>query len=79
MGFKLLILKSGQEGTEYVDSWAQKLREINPDIQVNLAGSTGEAMEIIEEVDAAFGNIAPDLLARAKNLKWIACPQLLRL
>ena len=76
MGFKLLILNpSDQEGMEYVDTWPDKLRETIPDMEISLARSVGEAMEVIGEVDAAFGNIAPELFARANNLKWIACPQ----
>lgn len=76
MGFKLLILNpSEQRETEYVDTWPEKLRDAIPDIDVYLSKSVGEAMEVIEEVDAAFGNIAPELFERAKNLRWIACPQ----
>ena len=68
MGFKLLILNpSEQEGMTYVDAWPEKLRETIPDIQVNLARSVGEAMEVIGEVDAAFGNISPELFERANN------------
>ena len=76
MGFKLLILNpSEQESTEYVDDWPQRLKDAIPDIEVILSHSVGEAMEVIGEVDAAFGNIVPELFARAGNLKWIACPQ----
>jgi len=76
MGFKLLILNPGeQEGVETVNAWPDKLRETIPDMEISLVRSPGEAMEVIGEVDAAFGNIAPDLLERAENLKWIACPQ----
>ena len=32
-------------------------------------------MELIEEADAAFGNIVPEVYARARKLQWIACPQ----
>ena len=76
MAFKLLILNPlGQEGADYVDGWPERLREEIPDVEVTLSHSVGEAMEVIGEVDAAFGNIAPELFARADNLKWIACPQ----
>ena len=76
MGFKLLVLNPAeQEGMEYVDAWPDKLRETIPDIEVSLVRSVGEAMEVIGEVDAAFGNIVPELFERANNLKWIACPQ----
>jgi len=76
MGFKLLVLNPAeQEGMEYVDAWPDKLKQTIPDIEVNLVRSVGEAMEVIGEVDAAFGNIVPELFELAKNLKWIACPQ----
>ena len=76
MGFKLLVMNpADQEGVEYVDAWPDKLREMIPDIEVSLVQSVGEAMEVIGEVDAAFGNIVPELFQRANNLKWIACPQ----
>ena len=76
MGFKLLVLNPAeQEGMEYVNTWPDKLRETIPDMEINLARSVGEAMEVIGEVDAAFGNIVPELFERADNLKWIACPQ----
>jgi phosphoglycerate dehydrogenase-like enzyme len=76
MGFKLLVMNpADQEGMEYVDAWPDKLREMIPDIEVSLVQSVGEAMEVIGEVDAAFGNIVPGLFQRANNLKWIACPQ----
>jgi len=62
MGFKLLVLNPvEQEGTEYINAWPDKLKETIPGIEVNLARSVGEAMEVIGEVDAAFGNIVPEL------------------
>ena len=76
MGFKLLVLNPAeQEGMEYVDAWPARLKETIPDIEVSLVRSVGEAMEVIGEVDAAFGNIVPELFELAKNLRWIACPQ----
>ena len=69
MGFKLLVLNPvEQEGTEYINAWPDKLKETIPGIEVNLARSVGEAMEVIGEVDAAFGNIVPELFERANNL-----------
>ena len=76
MGFKLLILNPIEQiGTEYINSWPEKLKETISDIEVNMAQSVGEAMEVIGQVDAAFGNIVPELFEMANNLKWIACPQ----
>ena len=75
MGFRLLILNPSEQETAYVDTWPEKLRDAIPDMEVHLSKSVGEAMEVIGEVDAAFGNIMPELFERARNLKWIACPQ----
>ena len=76
MGFKLLILNPAEQTeTAYVATWPEKLREKLPDVVVHLSKSVGEAMEVIGEVDAAFGNIVPELFERARNLRWIACPQ----
>ena len=76
MGFRLLILEPGEkdEGI-FGPDWPEKLEQAIPDIDMNVCRSVGEAMEVIEDADAAFGDIVPDLFERAKNLKWIACPQ----
>ena len=78
MGFKLLIFTPGEPGQSNIhegEDWPSRLRELVPDIQVNVTHSPGEAMELIGEADAAFGNIVPELFERAGNLRWISCPQ----
>ena len=70
MGFKLVICPPN-----YQDDWPAKLREAIPDIDVQICPTVGEAMEVIGEADAAFGDIVPELFERATRLKWIACPQ----
>ena len=75
MGFKFLILNPGDHAEMAAEMWSGKLTEAIPDIEVRVARSVGEAMEMIEDVDAAFGNIVPELFERARNLKWIACSQ----
>ena len=77
MGFKLLILTPTEfpVETHIIDRWPERLKQAIPDIEVTLCHSVGEAMEVIEEADAAFGNIVPELFDRAKNLKWIQGPQ----
>ncbi len=76
MSFNLLIMRTGgQADAEYMDRWPGLLREAVPGIEVNIARSAGEAMEMIGEADAAFGNVVPDVFARRGNLRWIACPQ----
>ena len=69
MGFKLVICPPN-----YQDHWPQRLQEEIPGIDVHLCPTVGEAMEVIGDADAAFGDIVPELLERANNLKWVACP-----
>ena len=70
MAFKLVICPPN-----YQDDWPEKLREAIPDIEVQLCPTVGEAMEVIGEADAAFGDIVPELFQRGTRLRWIACPQ----
>ncbi len=75
MAFRLLIFHDVEFGIqESVVSWPEILRERVPGIQVHFCTNPAEAMEVIGECDAAFGNIAPELFARAANLRWIASP-----
>jgi phosphoglycerate dehydrogenase-like enzyme len=70
MGFKLVICPPN-----YQEDWPGKLRDAIPGMEVHLCPTVGEAMEVIGDADAAFGDIVPELFQRAGNLKWIACPQ----
>ena len=53
----------------------EKSLEAIPDREFQVCPTVGEAMEVIGEADAAFGDIVTELLERAPNLKWVACPQ----
>ena len=76
MGFNLLILRTGgQTDSSDVDDWPELVAQAVPDVEVNVARSIGEAMEMIGEADAAFGNIVPEVFERRTKLRWIACPQ----
>ena len=75
MSFNLLILDEGSSVESRVGEWPDLLRANVPGIEVNVANSLGEAMEMIGDADAAFGNIAPELFERAEKLRWVACPQ----
>ncbi|HJO83804.1 MAG: D-2-hydroxyacid dehydrogenase [SAR202 cluster bacterium] len=76
MAFNLLIVRGpASAGQSAIDAWPAELRAAIPGITVNVATSEGEAMEMIGEADAAFGDIRPELLARGEKLRWIACPQ----
>ena len=70
MGFKLVICPPDEQ-----EDWPDKLKEAIPDIEVHLCHTVGEAMEVIEDADAAHGDIVPELFQRARKLKWITCPR----
>ena len=73
MGFKLLILRTGHHLD--MEGLTDRLGEAVPDIDVTVCHSVAEAMEVIDDTDAAFGEVVPELLERAKSLRWIASPQ----
>ena len=76
MAFNLLIMRTERQAeSSHMDDWPRALREAVPGIRVNVARSVGEAMEMIGEADAAFGNIVPEAFECAENLRWVACPQ----
>ena len=70
MAFKLVICPPN-----YQEHWPELLQQEIPDIDVHLCPTVGEAMEVIGDADAAFGDIVPELLERAERLRWVACPQ----
>ncbi len=76
MTFNLLIMGTGRQSEgSHLDEWPRRLEDAVPGIRVNVARSAGEAMEMIGEADAAFGDIVPEVFERRGNLRWIACPQ----
>ena len=75
MAFKLMLMRLGDGATASpMDGWSQTLRQAVPDIEITVCHSEGEAMEVIGEVDAAFGDIGPDLFKLGTKLRWVACP-----
>ena len=78
MGFRLLFLDpggDGQGGGGLTSSWLERLEAAVPDVTVDVCLSVEEATKVVVEADAAFGNIVPELLAKAAKLRWIASPQ----
>lgn len=76
MAFKLLLLWQEDRPESHVAAeWPAKLKDALPDVEVHLARSPEEAAPFIEDADAAFGVIGPELFARARRLRWVACPQ----
>lgn len=69
MGFKMVIVPPNTQ-----PDWPQKIRAVVPDCQVVMFETPEAAMEAIEDADAAYGTITPDLLRRARRLRWIQAP-----
>ena len=53
-----------------------RIREAGgPDTEVMLAGSPGEAIELIGDAEVILGQISPDLVVRATSLRWMQLAQ----
>ena len=66
MSFKILLL-----APDIDPSWPEKIRQVVPGVDVQAYGDPQEAFTEIEDADAAYGTVPPELLARAKKLRWI--------
>ena len=58
MSFKLLIYAPDNGLDHNVESWPDILRSEIPNIEVSLVSSQGEAIEEIQDCDAAFGDLS---------------------
>ncbi len=78
MSFRLLIVSTGPSGEPnkgfHYEQWPRRLAEAVPGIEVDIANTTDEAEILIENADAAFGYVLPQVFVRAKKLRWIASP-----
>ncbi|MDA0659791.1 MAG: D-2-hydroxyacid dehydrogenase [Planctomycetota bacterium] len=52
----------------------ERIQAVDPQIQTVNAESETEAHREIAEADAMFGKLTPNLLARAKQLRWVQAP-----
>lgn len=69
MGFKMVIVPPNTQA-----DWPAKIRTVVPDCEVHLFDAAEAAMEAIVDADAAYGDIVPALLRRARRLRWIQAP-----
>ena len=75
MGFNLMMMRPGDPNEPLpVDDWAERLRAAIPDIDVSVCSSEGEAMEVIGEADAAFGDIMTHRLLDVNVLAGLSGP-----
>ncbi|MEO8627635.1 MAG: D-2-hydroxyacid dehydrogenase, partial [Betaproteobacteria bacterium] len=76
MSYKLLLYRDENYPDSHIaDRYPAALKEMLPDVEVVLARTRAEADLHIADSHAAFGNLPPDLFARAKRLRWIQGPQ----
>src|SRR5947208_3036398 len=66
MSFKILLLPPDVDA-----SWPEKIRQAVPGTIVKVFGDPKDARIDIEDADAAYGTVPPELFARAKRLRWI--------
>src|SRR5262249_38467771 len=66
MSFKLLLL-----GPDLDPSWPDKIRHAVPGVDIKEVADPQDAVDDIADADAAYGTVPPELLARAKKLRWI--------
>jgi len=76
MSYKLLLYRDESYADSHIaDRYPPALKKMLPDVEVVLARTRAEADAHIASVDAAFGNLPPDLFAQGKRLRWIQGPQ----
>ena len=72
MPFTFLMLPPQTDTTR---DWARRLGAEVGEARVVVAETEEAASEAIGEADSAYGVLPPDLLARARRLRWLQSPQ----
>ena len=73
MAFKMVFLPPQRDTTR---EWAARLAATVPEASVVVAEGEEDAKREIADAEAAFGEIKPDVLARAQKLRWLQAPQI---
>jgi phosphoglycerate dehydrogenase-like enzyme len=66
MNFKILLLPPDVDA-----SWPAKIRQAVPGAVAKAFSDPKDALTDIEDADAAYGTVPPELFARARKLRWI--------
>lgn len=66
MSFKMLLLAADAD-----PSWPNKIRQAVPGVVVKAFSDPKDALDDIADTDAAYGTVPPELLARARKLRWV--------
>jgi phosphoglycerate dehydrogenase-like enzyme len=72
MSFRFLMLPPQ---TDITRGWASRLSQDMPELEITVAEDHAQAEAVIAEADAVFGTLPPDLLGKAKKLRWLQAPQ----
>jgi phosphoglycerate dehydrogenase-like enzyme len=70
--FTLLMLPPQRDLTR---QWAKRLADTVPGLNIVVAEDKETAEAAIVTADAVFGTLPPDLLAKARRLRWLQAPQ----
>jgi phosphoglycerate dehydrogenase-like enzyme len=54
--------------------WKRRLEQTNIRLNFQIAETAEEALALISQADAAYGELAPELLAAAGRLRWLQAP-----
>jgi phosphoglycerate dehydrogenase-like enzyme len=66
MSFKIVLLPPDVD-----ESWPEKIRQAIPGAVAKAFEDPRDALTDIEDADAAYGTVPPELFARARKLRWI--------
>ena len=73
MSFRFVFLPPQ---TDITRDWARRLVAEQPGLDIVVAEDEAAANTAIVDADAAFGRLHPQLLARARKLRWLQSPQI---
>lgn len=78
MSFNLVVLPPTHHTQNphvyFPDDWIKRIKKAIPGIDINLCNSQDQAIKIIENADAAYGEVSPQIFDKATKLRWICCP-----
>lgn len=66
MDFTMVLL-----GPDVDQSWPEEIRQAVPGITLKVFADARDAAGALEEAEAAYGTVPPELFPRAKKLRWI--------
>ena len=73
MSFRFVFLPPQ---TSITRDWAQRLQAAQPDLDIVVAEDEAQASAAIVDAEAAYGRLHPQLLARARKIRWLQSPQI---